>query len=111
MENTFVTVLQIAERWGLDAEDARTSVWEELSRFKGPSPHQNRARTRGVLGLSAKQFEKATALREAFDAAEAAKPVKPPARKPVTSTAFQKIKSAAEAGGFMDLRAIGKAWV
>ena len=86
-------------------------VWDEVqTRFKGPGPHQNRARTRGVLGLSAKQFEEASALREAFDTAEAAKPAKPAPRRPVTRAEFDKIKSDAVANGFMDLYEIGKAW-
>ena len=63
-----------------------------------------------MLGLTAKQFEKATAKREAFDVAEAAKPAKPAPRRPVTAAEFKKIKADAVANGFMDLKAIGKAW-
>ena len=63
-----------------------------------------------MLGLSAKQFEEASAKREAFDVAEAAKPAPPPPRRPVTAAEFEKIKADAVANGFMDLRVIGKAW-
>ena len=96
MSDTFVTVQEISERWGLGyaerlavLEDQAASafaqlgdatrqarlratlqrqaayevVYDEVNRFKGPAPHPNRARTRGVLGLSAEQFEKASAKR------------------------------------------------
>ena len=63
-----------------------------------------------MLGLTAKQFEKASAKRAAFDVAEAAKPKKPAARRPVTAAEFKKIKADAVANGFMDLLALGKAW-
>ena len=144
MDDTFVTVQEIAEQWGLgyaerlavleteaapefaqlgDAtrqarlrgtlqrQAAYSVVWDEVNRFKGPTgPHPNRSRTRGVSGLTAKQFETASALREAFDTAEAAKPAKPAPRRPVTAAEFAKIKAEAVANGFMDLHAIGKAW-
>ena len=63
-----------------------------------------------MTGLSAKQFDKANRLRTAFYMAEAAKPKKPPARKPVTAAAFRKIRMAALDNGFMDLRMIGQEW-
>ena len=85
-------------------------VHEEVNRFKGPAPHPNPSRTRGVLGLTAKQFEKASAKRAAFDVAEAAKPAKPAPRRAVTKAEFKKIKADAVANGFMDLHVIGKAW-
>ena len=145
MEDTFVTVEEIAERWGLGyaerlaiLEDeaapdfaqlgdatrqarllatlqrraAYDVVHDEVNRFKfkGPAPHPDRSRTRGVLGLTGKQFEKATVQREAFDIAEAAKPPPPPKRRPVTPAEFEKIKADAVANGFMDLRTIGTAW-
>ena len=144
MSEEFVTVQEIAERWGLDINErlallekeaapdlaqlgdtteradrlratlqrqaAYDVVHDEVNRFKGPAPHPNRSRTRGVLGLSAKQFEKASAKRVAFDVAEAAKPAPTPARRPVTKAEFEKIKAAAIANGFLDLRVIGQAW-
>ena len=69
----------------LKRQAAYDVVHDEVNRFKGPAPHPNRARTRGVLGLTAKQFEKASAKRAAFDTAEAAKPAKPAPRRPVTA--------------------------
>ena len=118
MSEEFVTVQEIAERWGLgyaerlavleteaasafaqlgDADRQarlratlqRTAAYDvvcdEVNRFEGTAlPHPNRSRTRGVLGFTTKQFEKASAKREAFDTAEAAKPAPTPARRPVT---------------------------
>ena len=143
MSEEFVTVQEIAERWGLgyaerlvvleteaaaafaqlgDADRQarlratlqRTAaydvVYDEVNRFNGPAPHPGRSRERGVLGLTEKQFEKASAKREAFDIAEAAKPAPTPARRPVTPEEFKKIKAEAVANGFMDLHVIGKAW-
>ena len=110
MEGAFVTIQEIAERWGLGVTErqallekkaapefaqlgdatrqarlratlqrraAYDVVHEEVNRFKGPAPHQSRPPRRGVLGLTAKQFENASAKRAAFDVAEAAKPAKP----------------------------------
>ena len=94
----------------IQRQAARDVVWDEIGKFKGPAPHPNKSRTRGVLGLTAKQFEKANTMREAFYAAQAAKPKKPPARRPVTAAEFKKIKADAVANGFMDLFDIGKAW-
>ena len=97
-------------RANLQRQAAYDVVHEEVNRFKGPAPHQNQSRTRGVLGLTEKQFEKASAKRAAFDVAEAAKPAKPAPRRAVTKAEFKKIKAAAVANGFMDLLVIGKAW-
>ena len=96
----------------LQRQAAYDVVCDEINRFEGTAlPHQNRSRTRGVLGLDREgSFEKATAKRAAFDTAEAAKPPPTPARRPVTPEEFKKIKAEAVANGFMDLHVIGKAW-
>ena len=62
------------------------------------------------MGLTAKQFAKATILHAAFNKSEAAKPKKPAPRRAVTKAEFKKIKADAVANGFMDLLVIGKAW-
>ena len=109
MTDTFVTIREIAQQWGLDTGVARTAVFEELGKIKGPSPRQHPSGRR-VLGLTAKQLAKATSTREAFYKAKAAKTPKPPARKPVTAAAFRKIRMAALDNGFMDLGHIGREW-
>ena len=62
------------------------------------------------MGLTAKQFGKATILHAAFNKSEEAKPAKPAPRRAVTNAEFAKIKADAVANGFMDLFDIGKAW-
>ena len=116
MEDTFVTIDTIAELWGFNlgrvrdaGASARTAVWAELGKIKGASPRQNPSGAREA-GLTAKQFERADALRKAFYTASAAKPAPPPVRKSVTADEFSKIKAAARANGFLDLWDIGRAW-
>ena len=60
MDDTFVTVEEIAEQWSLDTGNARTAVFTELGKIKGPMQRQNPSGAR-VLGLTAKQFENASA--------------------------------------------------
>ena len=60
-----------------------------------------------MLGLTAKQFEKASALRKAFDTAEAAKPAKPaPAPAGNEPPSFRQYQGEArQEFGFIDLYA------
>ena len=101
----FFTVDDIATLWGLDTEDATTAVFDELSRIGVAPPRQHPSGAR-VMGLTATNFEKASALR--FDNPPKAAP--PPARRPVTAAEFSKIKSNAVGHGFKDLQIIGQAW-
>ena len=93
MSDTFVPIQDIIEQWGFSGSDdpngSTSAVMTYLRRIKAPALRGNPDK-RGELGLTAKQFEKATAKREAFEKAEAAKPAKPAPRRPVTAAEFQK---------------------
>ena len=113
MNDTFVTTQDFIEQWGFSGSDDPngpiSAVMTFLKKIKAPALRGHPSK-RGVLGLTGKQFEKASALRAAFNKADAAKPAKPAKRRPVTAAEFKKIKADAVANGFMDLRVIGKAW-
>ena len=114
MSEEFVTIQDIIEQWGFSGTDdpngPESAVMTLLRKIKAPAIRRHPLGKRGVMGLTEKQFEKANILRYDFNTAEAAKPAKPPARKPVTPAEFEKIKADAVANGFMDLHVIGKAW-
>ena len=57
MADTFQTIPQIAGTWGLDAENARTAVFTELDKIKGPALHPHPSSKR-VLGLDREAVRK-----------------------------------------------------
>ena len=113
MSQDFVPIQDIIEQWGFsgfdDPNGPTSAVMTYLRKIKAPALRGHPSK-RGVFGLTVKQFEKANALRDAFNKTEAAKPAKPAPRRAVTVAEFADIKADAVANGFMDMKVIGKAW-